>query len=517
MPMNRRGTTQSRARRPEVPFTPAFYVILFLLCLATYRGIFDNWLFNDDFSWLREARLGMSWGNLLTLRVVEFFRPLVNLSFYVMERISPGNLPLHYSFNLLLHFLNSLLVFHAAFALTGGRRLSAAASALFAVTSIHTGALFWISARTTLMSSFLLLSSLILVVPKGAGARAHVPPRGEGGKAGAAAGTAPLPGSGDPKAASRARLILSVALYVLALAAKETAVAGFPILLLILLLNRRTGAGISPDRPALAAFASATVLYLIARHSVMGGFPAGNWGFGAHAPRNVGGGILYQLYPWPAAALLFPRLGVIGESVHPFLPEMLALPLILLILWIGCRARRGYEFAAAAGWMILALVPASLFRYRFFSTASITQNRYYYLSSFGSVLIVALLLEMLWRGGSRIRRSAAAAVFLILCTGYIARVWYLEIKWSGFTEYYRQTVEVLLEEARGFPGVSTLAVEDPPLAHRYLKDAVAYFDPGWKVVEIRGGAAEAEEWKPCLYVTYSGEKTKMMRMRKLER
>jgi len=170
------------------------YILLCLLCLAAYRGVLDNGLFNDDFSWLKAARYDMNPGNLLSFRVVDFFRPLVNISFYLMEKASPGNTPLHYGFNIVLHALCAILVFRLISKLTRSESIAAAAAVLFAVTSVHAAAVMWISARTTLLSTFFLLASLDVLVSR--------------------AGPSPL------------RIAFAAMLYILALASKEEAIAG---------------------------------------------------------------------------------------------------------------------------------------------------------------------------------------------------------------------------------------------------------------------------------------------------
>ncbi len=190
------------------------YIFLFLLCLAAYRNIVDNWLFNDDFSWLKAARYDMTPANLLSFRVVDFFRPLVNLSFYTMEKASPGNLHLHYGFNLVLHFLCTALVFRLILKLLGSERLAAATAVLFAVTSVHSAAVIWISARTTLLSACFLLASLNVLLAR--------------------AGTA------------RLRLAISIALYIFALASKEEAIAGVLLVALLFALKRKGAPSGSP-------------------------------------------------------------------------------------------------------------------------------------------------------------------------------------------------------------------------------------------------------------------------------
>jgi hypothetical protein len=481
----------------------ALYGLIALLCAVTYHGISDNYLFNDDFSWLSAARYDMSAENVLTFRVVNFFRPLVNLSFLAVERAAPGNLPLNHALNLVLHFLNSILVFHLLSTLLGRRGIAVATAVLFAVSSLHTGAVFWISARTTLLSTFFLLLALIVVS------------RGPTGRA--------------PSTAAAAIL------FALSLAAKETAIAGLPLLVLLYVIRRYGKGGYYIGAGALASFTGISTAYLIIRKMVMGGFLQLNWGPGLHAIRNLAGGFLFQLYPFPLLSLFMPSATSIEEPMHPFLPEIVVVALIAFILWIGAAVKRSGAFILAVGWGLLSIVPASAFRYRFFSTASITQNRYYYLSSVGTLLILMLLLSILWNGRSRFRRALCTALFLLLCAGSMLRVHRLEKKWDDFTGMYREVVASLVEEIEKEGDITTVAIEDPPLAFPYIADAVlletgnrnrrsapggaAERPPGrprLDVVEVRGGKEAAASFKPCLYVSYSGEYPKVMKIERLE-
>jgi hypothetical protein len=489
------------------------YLLLLLLCLAPYRGVLNNWLFNDDFSWLREARYDMRPGNILTLRVVDFFRPVVNLSFYLTEKVAPGNVPLDYAFNLALHFVCALLAFHLIDNLLKNREVAACAAALFAVTSVHSAAVLWISARTTLLSSFFLLASLAVLT--------------------------------SSKGTAIVRVAASVALYILALASKEEAISGLLLLGLLAVLWRgadgraesageqairrasipppaaRESRGIGgtralPSRSALVAFAGVTVVYLLVRHTIIGGMFRQNWGLGAHWIRNLAGGFLYQLYPWPFFSLFYPRGTYLPEPASAIMPEILALPLIAILLWAGYAARRAFAMNFAVGWALISLLPASLFRYRFFSTASISQDRYYYLSSLGTMLCIALLLSMLWTRGSRARRAAAIGIFVLLCAGSVLRDGRLERKWGDFTRMYREIVTSIVDESAAFSGTKTLAVEGSPLAFPYLADAIALEMPGWRAVELTGGRTEAERYAPCLYVSFTGTVPKVMRMEKID-
>ena len=460
------------------------YIVLFLLCLAAYRGILDNGLFNDDFSWLKAARYDMTPAGLFAFRVVDFFRPLVNLSFYIMEKASPGNVPLHYGFNLVLHFLCTVLVFHLILKLLDSEALAAAAAALFAVTSVHSAAVMWISARTTLLSACFLLASLNVLLAR--------------------AGRA------------RLRLAAAIALYVLALASKEEAIAGVFLVALLFALKGKGAPSEGPGWNAFAAFAAVSILYLVLRQAFMGGFFQENWGPGAHAPRNVAGGFLFQLYPWPFFTLLYPGGSYIPEPSSALGPELAAIPVALVLVAAGYASGKSYAMNLAVAWSLLALLPVSFFRYRFFSTVSFSQSRYYYLSSVGTTLIVALLLSILWKERSRARQGAAIALFVVLCAGYLVRDARLERKWDEFTRMYREVVTAIVEESDAFPGFTKIAVEGSPLAFPYLAEAIALERPGLTAFEAAGGKEGARRRAPCLYVSYTGEKPKLMRMEKLE-
>lgn len=472
---------------PERGFPPAnieAYVILCFFCLVTFLGISDNYLFNDDFLWLSEAKYGMEWHSLLTYRVIDFFRPAINFSFFVMERIAPGNIPLHYSFNLILHFFNCLLAYHLVLLLLGSRNAALATAVIFAVSSVHTGAVLWISARTTLISAMFVLLSLIAFASR-TGSR-------------------------------RTRVTLSTIFLVLALAAKETAIAGLGLLAIVwwYLKNRE------PERSyallLLVPSSLVSILYLVTRKAVMGGFVRENWGPGWHALRNIAGGFLYSLYPWPFLSLFKLKGGIIREPTHPFLPEISVVAIIILLYWVGRKVHKSKEFSLAILWALLALVPASLFRYRFFSTVSITQNRYYYLSSIGSILLITLLLSALWNRRSRVRQIAAAALFVVICAGYMVKTHRIEKRWDLFTKQNGKVIEILIEETDEHPAITTVAIENTPLAFRYLSNGVKLKRPQLKLVEIDGGRETAALYKPCLYVLYSGDRKKVMRFEKIE-
>jgi hypothetical protein len=444
-----------------------------LLCIVTYHGITDDYLFNDDFSWMSSARYDMTPSNIFTYRVVNFFRPLINVTFYAFEHLAPGNVRLQYDFNILLHFICSVLVFHIFVRLLGGWRPAAAGAAMFAVSSIHTGAVFWISARTTLLSTALLLCAILILI--------------------------------DEARHRRLALVSSAALFSLSLLAKETAIAGLPILFFIWILYRGRWKNASALRTSVMTWAVVSAAYLATRRLVIGGFTQHNWGPGLHMLRNTAGGFLYELRPWPFFSLFWHKGTMLAEPTHPFLPELLAVGVLAFILYLGRAAGRQREFALGTLWTLAALVPASAFRYRFYSTASITQNRYYYLSSVGTIMLFVLVLGLIWNSRKKALRALCVAAVCIFIAGSIVRVYRIEKVWSDFTELYRKTVDFVITTAEQEPGLTTAALKDPPLAFPYIADAVSLYRPGWKTVEAEGGIEEARPYAPCVYIPFVSE------------
>jgi hypothetical protein len=442
-----------------------FYLVAVGACLLVYRGLADNYLYNDDFRWIRNARHDMRADNLFTFQVIGFFRPLMNVLFYLTERLHPGNLGAYYATNLLFHFLNGVLVFHLLDRWFHRRAVAAGAALLFLVTSTHWAAVGWISARTSLVSTLLVLASMLVLVGR--------PP-------------------------SRWRRASAVLLYVLALFAKEDAVVAVALLALLKTRGDRDAAT-APDRRAFVYFGAATVAYVVVRTAVIGHVLQENWGPGVHALRNLGGGFLYGVYPWSLASLT--GIGAtIGVQTHPWWPEILALPVLALLLVAG-RVLRRREVAVGIAWMWIALFPVSMFRFRFFTTEWLTHDRYYYLSSVGACLCMAALLDGAWRV-SRLRtatRCAVVAVVAVMLVGEPVAAAKRAARFHRMTSAYRSLVEVVGRRMDERSRYFTCAVQGWPMQRAFLPDVFALERPEWHVVAV-ADEAQARANAPCLFV-----------------
>jgi hypothetical protein len=463
------AATAGRPRRVLAELAVA--AALLILCLINFRDIAGNGLVNDDFVWLHDARHLMTPGNLLSHRVFGFFRPLVNLSFWAQEQLLPGRIPLYNLSNLLLHWLNTVLVFQLVARLIPHRSFALAVAVLFAIADDHLGAVLWISARTTLLASVFLLAALLVLV--------------------------------RPTRRPRLALAAGVVLYCLALAAKETAAVGALLVLLIYLLSRRHTEGPLASLRTVIAIGATTALYLVLRKALMGGFVLPTWGPGLHALRNLAAGALNQLYPQALFHSLYPPAVAMPRFSSPLLPELLALPALALLLWLAVRLHRGETMLLGIGWMLITLIPESFFRYRFQHFESIQQTRYYYLSTIGAALAYVTLLAALW--GSRLPRGRllAVAVFLLSCLTCLRYNAQVREKWTATGERYRPYIASVMQAPLKHPGLSTIAVEIADMPFPFLKAAVNYDMPSLRLQEVTGGREAAAAWRPCIYVWYS--------------
>ena len=158
---------------------------------------------------------------------------------------------------------------------------------------------------------------------------------------------------------------------------------------------------------------------------------------------------------------------------------------------------------------MICLLPASLFKFRFFSTNSIPHERYYYLASVGMCFGVVALLSMLWTSSRKrtLCRTGAALVLFLICLGEIITVKVIERKWEAATLEYKRFISVVEEKLDELPGYSTCVIEDPLISYSYVKAALRLERPHWRIEQGKGGVESAQAYKPCLYMQFIREGT----------
>jgi len=98
----------------------------------------------------------------------EYFRPLVVISYTVNAMFAGTNPAGFHTVNIVIHLLNSLLVYYLALSLFQGNehkdRIALIASLIFLLNPLNTEAVVWISARPDLLCTSFALLTLILLV-----------------------------------------------------------------------------------------------------------------------------------------------------------------------------------------------------------------------------------------------------------------------------------------------------------------------------------------------------------------
>lgn len=432
-----------------------------LLCLPGYFQA-------DDFgllAWLRYDRPSpLHWFDVWEMGI---WRPFHLAVFWVETRLFGSN-PLGYRLARGVLSLATVVVFyHLAQRLFRSPRAALTAASLFACTYSHWEAVFWICASSELWVGFL----------------------------GAVMGLGVLRAEG---AAARRWGSVAVLAHILALLAKENAVAWLPIVAGMVLHQRYAGPRVFPPpallsggeeiakehkrtrraaavRPAARmgqtglwlALGIPWVLALVGRGYLASGGAAVQSGlfslWGTHVWHNAGAYLIRLFFPWiphPPSAWAYGALAAaVGFCIYAILAK-------LYRLWLPL------------GWMFVALIP-----YLGIDTPGYYPSRYTYLAGMGGALLMGELIEPLWNFSGRIKAAGIAVVTGYCLLNLSLYAIHPEIRYFQKDDaLYRQVVDGLRK--LNLPPVPSVAVagldlpleEKIPNSIRYLY-ALAYPPP----------------------------------------
>lgn len=136
------------------------FIILFIIIIALYSSSFNIFFAQDDFNFIPVIKSGFF--SYLTYRSTddEFFRPITrNFYFFICKKFFNLNYFYYHIVNILLHFLNSYLIFLIILQLTKNSFFSFIVSYLYSIHNSHYFAVFWISGIQELLLSFFIFSS----------------------------------------------------------------------------------------------------------------------------------------------------------------------------------------------------------------------------------------------------------------------------------------------------------------------------------------------------------------------
>jgi hypothetical protein len=355
---------------------------------------------------------------------VEYFRPLVVVSFAV-DRLLYGLHPSGYHLtNLILHSATTLLVWGIARHVIGRGFGAWAAAALFAVHPCHAAAVDWISGRTDVVATAFAAGAFLLYL--------------EGRPLGLR--TAP-------------RVAASLGLFVLALLAKEMAIT-LPLLMLLDGALRPEGESRGQRIIAPAMAGAAAVAYLVLRVRLLGGFHtppepfAYRLGDPAFFRHLVTAPVLYLtdfvlfVPPDPMVSLPF-------WNGHPAFLAMLAAT-VLWVFWGTLRRTSDSKMRAwGLGWIAISLLPVM---------ALTVGEHFLYFPSIGyCVLVGSQLPASVARIDAAMRRALAGTGIgvLIVC---VIRI----LMFDGAASVSDRAVNRALEEVDHHAEAKALLVADLP-------------------------------------------------------
>ena len=325
---------------------------VFILALCAYSNSFKADFHYDDYhqvvknEHIRELRDIPSFfregASATYLSGDKGYRPLLYASFALNYRLGLYDVRGYHIFNLLLHVLNSVLVFLLVGAVlrAAGRRQSfapsLAAALLFALHPIQTGAVTYISGRSVLLASFFCLSSFLFFM---------------------------LSRSGGKGIGQVILACLAVLLFLCGLLSKEMAIslpALFLLYDLLFVLPGRDRAGRVKALLFYLPVAAAAIIYLLARGHILG------YATVAAGPISTRDYLLSE----SKVFLLYLRLLLLPFNqnadyalpVTRFAGVLTALSGLLIISLVIAllKVRRNNPAAAFFGlWFLLALAPES--------------------------------------------------------------------------------------------------------------------------------------------------------------
>ncbi len=383
----------------------------------------------DDYAWLECARDAASDpSHLFTLHISGFWRPLVHLFFLIGSWIfGPSPVAFHLA-TVALHGLVAALLGRLVVDLTDDLQHGVLTTLLFVILPTHAGVPLWISAVTeSIHAAAALLSMIGFVSLIRAPASARLRP-----------------------------FLICLVGFILALAAKETAVVLLPLFVLLrLLLTSKPGSNLAPTpRWPFVSLLMLTLLYLGLQLHLQRSSPliaAGSYSLGLHLLTWIGRGIWELLSAgWPGlAALLLGRLVTRrSDDTWPTGPRT----------WI--------VVAAVAGLMVVPMLPYAPF-------GGAPASRYLYLPTAAGAALLALALRRLFTGG-----HAAQLLGLLAALGIAAQGALITAR---ATQRFRFTADETSAFVRAAAHQVSprlpVRIHDAPLRGQHLAAAMRLFHP----------------------------------------
>jgi hypothetical protein len=142
-----------------------FYTLLLALAFIFFAAVRNNsfWHTGDYLFLLKALKVQGNWHEIFVAAPLATFQPLVNAVFYLEFRLFGDNATGYYMFNIIVHAVNSYLVYRIVFTLLRDRTIAVMSGLLFVFAVGNYGkAVMVVSGISDLMITFLTLMTLLL-------------------------------------------------------------------------------------------------------------------------------------------------------------------------------------------------------------------------------------------------------------------------------------------------------------------------------------------------------------------
>ncbi len=359
---------------------------------------------------------------------VDYFRPLVVLSFALDHAFYGMHAWGYHVTNLLVHVATTLLVWRIARHALGAGFGAWCAAALFAIHPCHAGALDWISGRTDVLAGAFFAAALVV----------HLEGR-----------------SRSTRPARAGHLAGATALFLCGLFCKEMAIT-LPAVVLLDGVLRPEGQSIGRRLVAPVTLGLAGVLYFAFRTAMLGGFHPPPAPFAMH-PGDPG--FVVHVAMAPVLYLLDLVLFVLPDPMvtypfwrtHPLL-LVAAGALVVRIFWVTVQRSPGWATPAwGLGWMGLTILPVM---------ALTVGEHFLYLPSMGYCVLVGSQLPRSPEAVDQAMRKGLLGTAIAVLAVLLVRTVLFD---AGAFKADRAIAEVVAALDRA-PSAKTVLVADLPAA-----------------------------------------------------
>lgn len=409
-------------------------ILLFLLAIAVYYPVLNNFFTWDDFLWVYRAKTLA--GNPFQIFAIDavYFDPLVYLWFWIDFQLHGLNPFWYHLGDVTIHAANGFLLYLLVRKLAKDRFAALACSIIFVSSFAVVDAVAWSSSRVDLLMVFFSLLTLLFFL-------SHL---ADGG---------------------RRAFAMSMIAYVLALSAKGTPLL-LPCLLAVILHQRGE---FSRKWRLLLPYLVTIIIYaslLIWRLSVAGiPVPAGTKGLN-----------FYNFF-LSLGELFVPELHLASLNI-----TWVAIVIILLLCLCGFLLTGLHRSTAIFGLALIGVGLVPVLILKDFKMVTMIQNagqllnspsHRIYLASAGAACCSGTILAALFRRFNSYLLGSILLMFLVTCSFYEIRL--REALWSGSARYIRNSVEGIANYKKLLLDDSAIGLVNFPMSRGFMRPALSLY------------------------------------------